>query len=116
MLNGRKSNNVCIKLVYIKRLLVAIEPAQATILNFVFVFPFFLVTIMTRKKVQPAFISFDSARKLTYKKMKKGMLKKIDEPSTLCGIEACAIVYSPRILRQRFGHPIGACRGCWKSS
>ncbi|RZB50789.1 Agamous-like MADS-box protein AGL80 [Glycine soja] len=48
---------------------------------------------MTRKKVQPAFISYDSARKLTYKKMKKGMLKKIDEPSTLCGIEACAIVW-----------------------
>ena len=42
-----------------------------------------------------AFILNDAARKATYKKRKKGLLKKIDELSTLCGIEACAIVYSP---------------------
>ncbi|XP_020237617.1 agamous-like MADS-box protein AGL80 [Cajanus cajan] len=50
---------------------------------------------MTRKKVKLAFIVNDSARKTTYKKRKKGMLKKVEELSTLCGIEACAIVYSP---------------------
>ncbi|OIV90877.1 hypothetical protein TanjilG_15610 [Lupinus angustifolius] len=50
---------------------------------------------MTRKKVKLAFILNDSARKATYKKRKKGLLKKVDELSTLCGIEACAIVYSP---------------------
>ncbi|KAJ1422928.1 hypothetical protein SESBI_12691 [Sesbania bispinosa] len=50
---------------------------------------------MTRKKVKLAFIVNDAARKATYKKRKKGLLKKVDELSTLCGIEACAIVYSP---------------------
>ncbi|KAL2333069.1 hypothetical protein Fmac_014282 [Flemingia macrophylla] len=50
---------------------------------------------MTRKKVKLAFIVNDSARKTTYKKRKKGILKKIEELSILCGIEACAIVYSP---------------------
>ncbi|XP_061356949.1 agamous-like MADS-box protein AGL80 [Gastrolobium bilobum] len=50
---------------------------------------------MTRKKVKLAFIVNDAARKATYKKRKKGLMKKVDELTTLCGIEACAIVYSP---------------------
>ncbi|KAL1365398.1 hypothetical protein HN51_013435 [Arachis hypogaea] len=50
---------------------------------------------MTRKKVKLAFIVNDSARKATFKKRKKGLLKKVDELSTLCGIDACAIIYSP---------------------
>ncbi|WCJ26827.1 Agamous-like MADS-box protein AGL80 [Euphorbia peplus] len=50
---------------------------------------------MTRKKVKLAFIANDSARKATFKKRKKGLMKKVNELSTLCGIQACAIVYSP---------------------
>ncbi|XP_059644640.1 agamous-like MADS-box protein AGL80 [Cornus florida] len=50
---------------------------------------------MTRKKVKLAFITNDSARKATYKKRKKGLMKKVSELSTLCGIDACAIIYSP---------------------
>ncbi|CAH1414663.1 unnamed protein product [Lactuca virosa] len=50
---------------------------------------------MTRKKVKLAFITNDSARKATYKKRKKGLMKKVNELSTLCGIDACAIIYSP---------------------
>ncbi|KAM0054900.1 putative transcription factor MADS-type1 family [Helianthus debilis subsp. tardiflorus] len=50
---------------------------------------------MTRKKVKLAFIMNDSARKATYKKRKKGLMKKVNELSTLCGIDACAIIYSP---------------------
>ncbi|XP_076891543.1 agamous-like MADS-box protein AGL80 [Bidens hawaiensis] len=50
---------------------------------------------MTRKKVNLAFIMNDSARRATYKKRKKGLMKKMDELSTLCGIDACAIMYSP---------------------
>ncbi|KAL8542757.1 hypothetical protein ACS0TY_003584 [Phlomoides rotata] len=50
---------------------------------------------MTRKKVKLAFITNDSARKATFKKRKKGLMKKVSELSTLCGIESCAIVYSP---------------------
>lgn len=50
---------------------------------------------MTRKKVKLAFISNDAARKATFKKRKKGLLKKVTELSTLCGIDACAIIFSP---------------------
>ncbi|KAJ0080546.1 hypothetical protein Patl1_24622 [Pistacia atlantica] len=50
---------------------------------------------MTRKKVKLAFISNDSARKATFKKRKKGLVKKVRELSTLCGIDACAIIFSP---------------------
>ncbi|XP_058783829.1 agamous-like MADS-box protein AGL80 [Vicia villosa] len=50
---------------------------------------------MTRKKVKLAFIENNTARKTTYNKRKKGLLKKVDEISTLCGIDACAIVYGP---------------------
>ncbi|XP_010486065.1 PREDICTED: agamous-like MADS-box protein AGL80 [Camelina sativa] len=50
---------------------------------------------MTRKKVKLAFITNDASRKATFKKRKKGLLKKVSELSTLCGINACAIIYSP---------------------
>ncbi|CDY33537.1 BnaC02g26190D [Brassica napus] len=50
---------------------------------------------MTRKKVKLAFIANDSSSKATYKKRKKGLMKKVNELSTLCGINACAIIYSP---------------------
>ncbi|CAA2986713.1 agamous-like MADS-box AGL80 [Olea europaea subsp. europaea] len=50
---------------------------------------------MTRKKVKLAFISNDCARKATFKKRKKGLIKKVSELSTLCGIDICAIIYSP---------------------
>ncbi|KAL5715843.1 hypothetical protein ACHQM5_017610 [Ranunculus cassubicifolius] len=50
---------------------------------------------MARKKVTLAWISNDSARRATFKKRKKGLMKKVSELSTLCGVEACAIVYGP---------------------
>ncbi|KAK6911715.1 Transcription factor, MADS-box [Dillenia turbinata] len=50
---------------------------------------------MTRKKVKLAYIQNDTARKATFKKRKKGLMKKVSELSTLCGIEACALIYSP---------------------
>ncbi|RDX91375.1 Agamous-like MADS-box protein AGL80, partial [Mucuna pruriens] len=50
---------------------------------------------MTRKKVNPAYITNDSKRKATLRKRKKGLIKKIDEINILCGIEACAILYTP---------------------
>ncbi|KAL0744317.1 hypothetical protein Bca4012_085830 [Brassica carinata] len=50
---------------------------------------------MTRKKVQLAFIVNNSSRKATYKKRKRGLLKKVHEISTLCGIRAGAIIYGP---------------------
>ena len=62
------------------------------------IFPCEIISVqlaMTRKKVKLAYITNDSARKATFKKRKKGLLKKVSELSTLCGIETCAIIYSP---------------------
>ncbi|MBA0700471.1 hypothetical protein Goari_022401 [Gossypium aridum] len=50
---------------------------------------------MIRKKVKLAYITNDSSRKATYKKRNKGLMKRMSELSTLCGINACAIMYSP---------------------
>ncbi|CAL0334585.1 unnamed protein product [Lupinus luteus] len=50
---------------------------------------------MTRNKVKLTYIADDSKRKATYKKRKNGLIKKTNEISTLCGIEACAIIYGP---------------------
>ncbi|ESQ28667.1 hypothetical protein EUTSA_v10019731mg [Eutrema salsugineum] len=49
---------------------------------------------MTRKKVKLAFIENNSSRKATFQKRKKGILKKVKEISTLCGVTVCAIIYS----------------------
>ncbi|MED6192363.1 hypothetical protein PIB30_009442 [Stylosanthes scabra] len=51
---------------------------------------------MARSKVKLAYITNDSSRRITYKKRKKGLMKKINELSTLCGVDACAIVYNSR--------------------
>ncbi|KAG5151934.1 hypothetical protein JHK84_028406 [Glycine max] len=50
---------------------------------------------MTRKKVKLAYITDVTARKSTYKKRKKGIIKKVSELTILCGIPACAIISSP---------------------
>ncbi|KEH42868.1 putative transcription factor MADS-type1 family [Medicago truncatula] len=50
---------------------------------------------MIRKKVKLAFILNDSARKRTYNKRKKGIIKKVRELTTLCDIPACAIISNP---------------------
>ncbi|XP_015895382.3 agamous-like MADS-box protein AGL80 [Ziziphus jujuba] len=50
---------------------------------------------MTRKKVKLAYIKNDVARKATFKKRKKGLMKKLSELSILCGIETCTIICSP---------------------
>ncbi|KAK6911716.1 Transcription factor, MADS-box [Dillenia turbinata] len=50
---------------------------------------------MSTKKVKLAYIQNDSARKATFRKRKKGLMKKVSELTTLCGIEACAVIYSP---------------------
>ncbi|GJV10927.1 agamous-like MADS-box protein AGL80 [Tanacetum coccineum] len=42
-----------------------------------------------------AFMTNDSARKSCFKRRMQGMKKKLTELTTLCGIDACAIVYSP---------------------
>ncbi|XP_058782051.1 agamous-like MADS-box protein AGL80 [Vicia villosa] len=50
---------------------------------------------MGRKKLKLAFIEKDTARKLAYKNRKNSLVKKVDELTTLCGIDACAIIFGP---------------------
>ncbi|KAK2403843.1 agamous MADS-box protein AGL80 [Trifolium repens] len=49
---------------------------------------------MPRRKVKLAFISEELARKVTYNKRKKGLIKKVTELTTLCDVPACAIISS----------------------
>ncbi|CAJ2673814.1 unnamed protein product [Trifolium pratense] len=48
---------------------------------------------MARKKLKLAYITCNSKRRETFRKRKSGLMKKVNELSTLCGIEACAIIY-----------------------
>ncbi|KAF8021007.1 hypothetical protein BT93_G1424 [Corymbia citriodora subsp. variegata] len=50
---------------------------------------------MARRKAKLAFIENDTSRKASLKKRRQGLMKKVSELSTLCGVSACAIVYSP---------------------
>ncbi|KZV46180.1 hypothetical protein F511_15190 [Dorcoceras hygrometricum] len=49
---------------------------------------------MARKKITIAYLSNRSERKASFKKRNKGLMKKVGELSTLCGVDACAITYS----------------------
>ncbi|KAK2647407.1 hypothetical protein Ddye_014896 [Dipteronia dyeriana] len=48
---------------------------------------------MARRKIKHELISNESYRKMIFKKRKGGLLKKIDELTTLCGVMGCAIIY-----------------------
>ncbi|KAI8548214.1 hypothetical protein RHMOL_Rhmol07G0255700 [Rhododendron molle] len=50
---------------------------------------------MTRSKVNLTYISNDSARRVTFRKRESGLIKKAQEITTLCGIDACAIIFRP---------------------
>ncbi|KAE9619479.1 hypothetical protein Lal_00012897 [Lupinus albus] len=50
---------------------------------------------MTRKKVKVAYINDVNARKATFRKRKKGIMKKVNELTILCGIQGCAIIHNP---------------------
>lgn len=48
---------------------------------------------MTRSKVKLEYITNDQNRNTSFNKRKKGLIKKVDELTTLCGVEGCAIVF-----------------------
>ncbi|GAA0156837.1 MADS box transcription factor [Lithospermum erythrorhizon] len=51
---------------------------------------------MTRRtKVQLQLIPNESERKVSFRKRKTGLIKKLIELSTLCDVDACAIILSP---------------------
>ncbi|KFK44352.1 hypothetical protein AALP_AA1G246400 [Arabis alpina] len=49
---------------------------------------------MGRRKVTHQLISDNSTRRVTFRKRKDGLLKKLHELTILCGLRACAIIYS----------------------
>ncbi|CAN8304426.1 unnamed protein product [Cochlearia groenlandica] len=49
---------------------------------------------MGRRKVTHELISDNSTRRVTFRKRKDGLLKKLNELTILCGLRACAIIYS----------------------
>lgn len=49
---------------------------------------------MARKNVRNELISNESARRLSFRKRKSGLLKKLKEFTILCGVIACAIIFS----------------------
>ncbi|WOL03228.1 hypothetical protein Cni_G11948 [Canna indica] len=51
---------------------------------------------MARNKVKLAWIANDATRRATLKKRRKGLIKKVQELSILCGVEACVVVYAPQ--------------------
>jgi SRF-type transcription factor (DNA-binding and dimerisation domain) len=51
---------------------------------------------MARKKVNLAWIQNDAIRRATFKKRKKGLIKKASELSTLCGVDTCVVIYGPQ--------------------
>ncbi|CAJ2647786.1 unnamed protein product [Trifolium pratense] len=48
---------------------------------------------MAKTKLKLAYITNRSKRNACYKRRKEGLLKKVNELSTLCGVEACIIIY-----------------------
>ncbi|OAY66176.1 Agamous-like MADS-box protein AGL80 [Ananas comosus] len=50
---------------------------------------------MARKKVSLAWIANDSTRRATFKKRRKGLMKKASELATLCDVRTCVVVYGP---------------------
>ncbi|XP_010271052.1 PREDICTED: agamous-like MADS-box protein AGL80 [Nelumbo nucifera] len=50
---------------------------------------------MPRAKTQHMLIADPRVRKVTFEKRMKGLTKKLSDLSTLCGVDACAIIYSP---------------------
>ncbi|XP_022718279.1 agamous-like MADS-box protein AGL80 [Durio zibethinus] len=58
------------------------------------IYSFSAFLTMGRKKIKHELISNESVRKVTLKKRKAGLLKKLNELTTLCGVAACAIIFS----------------------
>ncbi|MQL91129.1 hypothetical protein Taro_023737 [Colocasia esculenta] len=50
---------------------------------------------MSRKKVKLQWIANDAARRATFKKRRRGLMKKVQELSILCNVKACTVVYGP---------------------
>ncbi|KAL3652934.1 hypothetical protein CASFOL_002615 [Castilleja foliolosa] len=50
---------------------------------------------MARKKIVLSYIVNDINRKASLRKRRRGLVNKVKEISTLCAVDACAVIYSP---------------------
>ncbi|MBA0632963.1 hypothetical protein Gotri_001576 [Gossypium trilobum] len=72
---------------------------------------------MSRKKIKLAYITNDSARKTTYKKRSKGLVKKVRELIPFVGLKLL-LLSTPLIsaLKRRYGRPSRMPDACCPSS
>ncbi|GAB2272629.1 hypothetical protein Dimus_007451 [Dionaea muscipula] len=50
---------------------------------------------MTRKRIKLAWILNAGSRRITFKKRRLGLAKKMEELTTLCGIQGCLLIFNP---------------------
>ena len=77
-----------------------LESKNTTLTNLPPIFLFFSspnILNMPKRKLgnNNEYIKDDVARKVTYKKRKKGLMTKLDQITTLCGVQACGIINGP---------------------
>ncbi|KAJ1402780.1 hypothetical protein SESBI_27771 [Sesbania bispinosa] len=60
---------------------------------------------MGRGRIPMELIQKEKARKTTFLKRKNGLMKKVYEFSTLCGVDVCVIIYGPNFDNQQLVEP-----------
>ncbi|XP_027344257.1 agamous-like MADS-box protein AGL80 [Abrus precatorius] len=60
---------------------------------------------MGRGRISMELIQKEKARKTTFQKRKSGLMKKVYEFSTLCGVDVCVIIYAPMFDGQGLAEP-----------
>ncbi|XP_050233816.1 floral homeotic protein GLOBOSA-like [Mercurialis annua] len=60
---------------------------------------------MGHSRIKMELIKKESTRMLTYQKRKKSLEKKVSEFSILCGVEACLVIFGPKLKNQYSNKP-----------
>ncbi|XP_020222045.1 agamous-like MADS-box protein AGL29 [Cajanus cajan] len=60
---------------------------------------------MGRRKIEIAEVKDPNTKQVTFSKRRKGLFKKANELSILCGVEVAIVVFSPGNKPYSFGHP-----------
>lgn len=65
---------------------------------------------MARRRVKLAFIENEGTRRSTLKKRRSGLIKKVQQLSVLCDVDACLLIYSPGEEVTTWPEPVDARR------
>ncbi|KAK2366265.1 agamous MADS-box protein AGL82 [Trifolium repens] len=60
---------------------------------------------MGRGRISMKLIQNEKSRRTTFQKRKKGLIKKVNEFSILCGVDVCVILYAPNFEGQGYAEP-----------